>query len=58
MKMNWTLDIEKPRTKRAVSPEVQKREIEWNKEGKDKLRGAYGQKLAGELEETGLKNIR
>lgn len=41
VKKSWLMRDE-PRTKRAVSPKVQNREIKWNKEGEDKLHGAYG----------------
>lgn len=33
------LDLKESRTKRAVSPEVCKTQIRWNKEGEDNLRG-------------------
>ena len=36
------LDLEEPRIKQAVSPDVSKTEIRWNKEGEDRLRGGYG----------------
>lgn len=36
------LDLEEPRIKQAVNPDVCKTEIKWNKEGEDRLRGGYG----------------
>ena len=39
-------EIEKPSTEKAVSSEV---EMRWNKEGEDKLRGAYGNGLTSTL---------
>lgn len=35
------LDLEEPKIKQAVSPDVSKTEIRWNKEGEDRLRGGY-----------------
>ena len=34
------LDVDQPRTERAVSTKVQNKELKWNREGKEKLRGA------------------
>ena len=36
------LDLEEPRIKQAVSPDVSKTEIRWNKEEEDRLCGGYG----------------
>lgn len=36
------LYVEESGSGRAVSPEVEKRGIKWGKEGKDRLRGVYG----------------
>ncbi len=36
------IEIEVPRTEQTVSPVVCKKEVKWNKEGEDKLRGSYG----------------
>ena len=36
------LDVDEPRTERAVSPEVQNREMKFNHEGEDELHGAHG----------------
>lgn len=36
------LDVEESGSERAVSPEVEKRDVKWSKEGEDRLRGAYG----------------
>ena len=36
------MDVDEPRAERAVSQEVQKRDITWNNEVEDKLRGTYG----------------
>lgn len=57
--------MEESRTEQAVSPEVRKTQIRWNKEGEGKLRGAYSkgsrrtqirhQKSACELQKEGSK---
>lgn len=36
------LEVDQPKTKEAVPSQCQSKEIRWNKEGEDKLRGAYG----------------
>ena len=58
-------EIEEPRTEQAVSPVVCKKEVKWNKEGEDRLRGSYGkgsrstqmrkQRFARELEKEASK---
>lgn len=59
------MEIEEPRTEQAVSPVVCKKEVKWNKEGEDRLRGSYGkgsrstqmrkQRSAWELEKEASK---
>lgn len=60
------MEMEESRTEKAASPEGPKREVKWNKEGEDKLRGVYGmgsrsslkrqRKSARELEKEASKS--
>lgn len=41
MLMDLDLDLEEPKSERAVSFEVRKTQIKWNKEGKSRLCKSY-----------------